>query len=325
MTTHNILLLIEKSAHCLSYYDIKSDERLHTVQLPDFPHEFVLNADQSIAYIGHYGVANSGSSDQGGHEILALDVAKGEIIDRFSLGEGMDRPHGIEMDGQGRLYALSETAEKIAIWDDPSKGGAPDRTAPTGGLKSHLFALTQDGRRCFSMNLGSNDVTLFDPHDPQVTPVSISTGEKPEGRLLRADEKVLFVTNRISETVVAIDTTTLEIMATSDVPGDPVRIFHDTKRGRLITTNYEGCSVSVLDDQNLNELNRIELEDPPVAICFDADMKQAFLSVDADKLHFLDLDRLEITKTISTYSDPDVSAVVQLQTDAPAVSRGRAS
>lgn len=325
MTTRNILLLIEKSAHCLSYYDVESGERLHTVQLPDFPHEFTLNADRSIAYIGHYGVANSGSSDLGGREVIALDVAKGEIIDRFSLGEDMNRPHGIGMDEKGRLYALSEGAAKIAVWDTPSKGGAPDRTAPTGGLKSHLFALTKDGRRCYSMNLDSNNVTLFDPHDPYVTPVPIVTGEKPEGRLLRADERVLFVTNRTSETVVAIDTSSLEVTASADVAGDPVRIFHDTKRGRLMTINYQGRSVSVLDDQSLREMNRIELEAPPIAMSFDKETTQAFLSVDADKLHYLDLDQLAVSKTIETFAEPDVSAAVTLQADAPAISRGTTS
>lgn len=317
----DVLLLIEKSSHCLSYYDVPSGERLHTVQLPEFPHEFTLNADQSVAYIGHYGVINSGSTDQGGHEVLALDVARGEIIDRFSLGDGMNRPHGIGMDGQGRLYALSEGAGRMAVWDAPSKGGAPDRTAPTGGLKSHLFALTKDGRRCYSMNLDSNNVTIFDPHDPDVTPVPVSTGEKPEGRLLRADERVLFVTNRNSETVVAVDTSTLEITASASVPGDPVRIFHDTKRGHLMTINYRGRSVSVLDDQTLRELNRLELEAPPIAMSFDAAMGRAFLSVDADQLQFLDLDTLSISKTIPTYSEPDVSAVVTLNENAPVLSQ----
>ena len=38
------LLLVEKCAHCFSWYDIESGERLHSLQLPDFPHEFVTDS-----------------------------------------------------------------------------------------------------------------------------------------------------------------------------------------------------------------------------------------------------------------------------------------
>lgn len=320
----DVLLLIEKSAHRLSCYDIDGGELLHVVPLPEFPHEFTLNADRGIAYIGHYGVANSGSEDTGGHEVLALDVAAGRIVDRFSLGDGMNRPHGIGMDGMGRLYALSETAARIAIWDDPRKGGAPDRTAPTGGRKPHLFAVSRDGRRCYSMNLGSNDVTVFDPQDPSVTPVPVSTGEMPEGRLLREDEKLLFVTNRKSETVVALDTATLEITASENVPGDPVRIFHDRRRSRLMTVDYRGRSLTLLDDRSLKTIGRVELEVPPISLSFDKSMTRAFISTDANELHFLDLDRLAVTRKIPTGKEPDVSAIVSLDDDAAILSRGAA-
>ena len=48
-----ILLLVEKCSHCFSYYDIDSGSRLHSVQLPDFPHEFVVDAAQRYAlYFG---------------------------------------------------------------------------------------------------------------------------------------------------------------------------------------------------------------------------------------------------------------------------------
>lgn len=316
-----ILLLIEKSTHCLSYYDTDCGKRLHTVPLPDFPHEFTLDAGRSIAWIGHYGVANSGSADIGGHEVMALDVARGRIIDRLSLGDRMNRPHGVGLDDHGRLYALSEGAGRIAVWDDPAKGGAPDRTVPVGGCKPHLFAVAGNGRRCYSMNLGSNDVTVFDPQDPSVPPVPISTGDKPEGRHLRADERVLFVTNRISETVVAIDTATLEIVAREQVSGDPVRIFHDPARGRLMTIDYLGKTISLLDDRNLKISTRVALDSRPISMSFDSGMQRAFVSMDSDEIHVLDLGELTVTQKFSTFREPDVSAIVMLDEQAEVIAR----
>nr|WP_067288807.1 hypothetical protein [Marinobacterium profundum] len=317
-----VLLLIEKSSNCLSYYDVESGKRLHTVDLPDFPHEFVLTADGSRVYIGHYGVINSGSTGDGGNEILALDVAAGKIADRFSCGEGMGRPHGIGLDGNGRLYALSETASTLLVWDNPAKGGAPDRSAPSGGVKSHLFAITRDGNTCYSMNLASNDVTRFNPQDTSIAPVSLNTGEKPEGRLLRADEKMLYVANRGSETLVAIDTVSFSVVASTSAPGDPVRIFHDSRRGRLMTINYGGKSVSVFDESSLERVGGIDLQAAPVAMSLDPEMKHAYLSVDDNMLHIVDLDTLAISQSIYTHEEPDVSAIVMLADDCNAIANG---
>ncbi len=312
-----VLLLIEKASDCLSYYDTKTGDRLFTVSLPEYPHEFVLNSTKTTAYIGHYGVINSGSPDKGGHTVLALDVARGEITHTLDLGPDNNRPHGVGVDAQDRLYVLSEGSAKLLVWDHPDQTGPHDREAPTGGRKSHLFAVTGDGRKAYSMNLDSNDVTLFDPYDPSQKPVKVETGEKPEGRLLRADEKVLYITTRISETLAAIDTETLKVIAEVACPGDPVRVFHDTRRKRLMTINYGANNVSVFDDTSLDYVGRFDVSAPPIAICFDEAMDIAFLSIDDNKLHYVDLDTLEITRTLETFKEPDVCAVVQLADDAP--------
>ena len=311
-----ILLLIEKSSHCLSYYDTQSGDRLHTVPLPDFPHEFVLCSDKSTAYIGHYGVINSGSTERGGHSVLILDIATGTITQTLDLGHENNRPHGVGIDGSDRLYVLSEGSAKLLVWDNLKAGGSHDREASTGGQKSHLFAVSKDGRKAYSMNLDSNDVTLFDPFDKVSAPIKIGTGEKPEGRLLRNDEKVLYITTRISETLAAIDTETLKIIAEVPCPGDPVRVFHDTRRGRLMTINYGANYVGVFEDATLAPLGRIDVSHPPIAISFDAAFDRAFLSIDDNKLHFVDLDTLDIQRTLETCEEPDVSAVITLPEDA---------
>ena len=311
------LLLVEKSSHCLSYYDTETGDRLKTVALPNFPHEFVLNRDKTIAYIGIYGVVNSGSPDKGDHSVVALDVASGAILHTLDLGPKNNRPHGLEMDGGGRLYVLAEGSSELLVWDNPQFAGPYDRQAPSGGEKSHLFALAKDGRKAYSINLDSNDVTLFDPYDPSLKPVKIETGERPEGRLLRDDEKVLYVTTRTSETLVAIDTETLKVVAEVPCPGDPVRVFHDTKRNRLMTINYGDNAIGIFDDTTLVAMSQIKLAHAPIAISFDTSLDRAFLSVDDNKLHIVDLNTLEIVKTIKTFDEPDVSAVVQLPETAP--------
>ena len=49
-------MLTEKDSHRISFYDTTSGEQLASVALPDFPHEFVVDAGRRYAYAGHYGV-----------------------------------------------------------------------------------------------------------------------------------------------------------------------------------------------------------------------------------------------------------------------------
>lgn len=304
------MMLIEKSSHCASFYDVMTGERQGRVPLPDFPHEFVIDPDYRYAYVGHYGVQNSGVAGTGGRAVVVIDLRIQEIVHRYDLGEHA-RPHGIEMDAQGRLYVLSEWTQNLLIKDHPADFSTGfDRMAPTGGKKSHLFALQLDGERAYSMNLGSGDVTVLAPHDRDIRPVSIRTGNRPEGRCLRADEKILFTTNRGDNTVAVVDTQALAVISTFPTPDDPVRIFHDTKRHRLVTINCGDCSVSFFDDTTGEELKRHETPASPVALCFDAAQDFAYISIDCEQVQRLDLNSFDVAYTFETEKEPDVMRIL---------------
>ena len=221
------------------------------------------------------------------------------------------------MDKSDRLYVLAERSAKLLVWDDPTTVGPHNREAPTGGVKPHLFALKGDGQRAFAMNLESNNVTVFNPHDPSQTPVELQTGEKPEGRALSNDERVLYITTRLSETLAAIDTETNETLAEVPSPGDPVRVFFDERRGRVMTLNYAGNYVGIYDATNLEQVGRINLNQPAIGFSFDPSMDHAFLCVNDDKVHVVDLDTLSMTHSFDCFKEPDGSAVINLHADAP--------
>ena len=162
--TQEILLLVEKCSHCFSYYDIGTGERLHSIALEEFPHEFVVDAAKRSAYVGHYGVETSGHLGHGGTRIFQIDIAARKLARTIDIAP-FNRLHGMQMDEQGRLYALSEDRAQLVVLDRPETDTAPRRAVPTGGIKSHLFALTRDGRTAYVMNLLSHTVTKVRPHD----------------------------------------------------------------------------------------------------------------------------------------------------------------
>ena len=303
-----ILLLVEKCSHCFSYYDIETGERLHSIPLEDFPHEFVMDAQQRFAYVGHYGVETSGHLGVGGTKIFQIDIAARTLVRSIDIAP-FNRLHGMQMDAEERLYALSEDRAQLVVLEHPATDTAPRRAVPTGGIKSHLFALTRDGCTAYSMNLLSHTVTKIRPYDATFTPMACAPGEKPEGYALSADEQTLYVTCRWSNTVCAIDTATMRVTRCAPARDDATRLYL-YRDGRLVVTNYGDRSLSIVDPATLKELAHIPMEARAIALSFHPTRPLAFVSQDNDKVGYFNLVTLQFERFIATQREPDVSRVI---------------
>ena len=303
-----ILLLVEKCSHCFSYYDIESGARLHSVRLPEFPHEFVVDAAQRYAYIGHYGVETSGHLGAGGTSIFQIDIAERKLARTIDIAP-FNRLHGMQMDDQDRLFALSEDRAQLVVLDHPAIDTAPRRAVPTGGIKSHLFALSRDGQTAYAMNLLSHTVTKIKPFDATFAPQACAPGEKPEGYALSTDEKTLFVTCRWSNTLAAIDTATMQVLRTAPSRDDATRLYL-YRDGRIVVTNYGERSMSVVDPVTLKELAHIPMEARAIALSYHPTKPLAFVSQDNDKLGYFNMETLQFDRFIATQREPDVSRVL---------------
>lgn len=308
--TRDTLLLVEKCSHCFSWYDLASGERQHTLRLPEFPHEFVTDRAGRFAYIGHYGVETSGHTGPGGHSILQVNLRTRELVRSIDLYP-FNRIHGLQMDEQDRLYALSEEKATLLVLDQPENDTAPKRAVPSGGIKSHLFALTRDGQTAFCMNLLSHTVTKVRPWDPLFQTVACHPGQKPEGYCLSGDEKTLFVSNRWSNTLCAIATDTMTVGASAPSREDVTRIYR-APDGRLFTSNYGDRSMSSVDPVTLEETAYVRLGARAIALSFHPYQSCAFISLDDDRVAVLDTETLQILRFIATQREPDVSKVVML-------------
>ena len=306
----DILLLVEKCAHCFSWYDLESGERLRSLQLPDFPHEFVTDSAERYAYVGHYGVETSGHVGAGGHSLLQIDIRSSELVRSIDLSP-FNRIHGLQMDAQDRLYALSEEKSTLLVLDHPATDTAPRRAVPSGGIKSHLFALTRDGQTAFCMNLLSHTVTKVKPWDPLFAPLACHPGQKPEGYCLSADEQTLYVSNRWSNTLSAIDTATMRVKFEAPSRDDVTRIYRAAD-GRLFTSNYGDRSLSVVNPATLQETAYLKLDGRCIALTFHPSKPLAFVSLDSDRVAVLDTIHLKILRFIATQKEPDSSKVVLL-------------
>ena len=311
-TSRQTLLLVQKCAHTFSFYDLASGRADRHIVLPNFPHEFTVDVRRRRAYVGHYGIETASHlGDVGGHSVFVIDLDRREHVDTLNLWP-FYRPHGISVDGEGRLYVMSEAHNALLRFSDPLSQRVPDLAVPSGGFKTHLFALTRDAQTAYALNLLSNTVTKIRPHDASVAPVAMVPGPVPEGNCLSADESLLYVANRGDDTIVAVDTASMRVVASGRTRRDPNRVYRTTDgngRDLLLTTNSGEHSLSVFDT-DLRELRCVALPANPLALSFHPTERAAFISFQDDKVRRLNLDSFDFEAEFATLREPDSSFVL---------------
>lgn len=309
----DILLLVQKCAHTFSFYDLQSGQALKHIVLPDFPHEFCVDAGKRFAYVGIFGIETAWTrGQQGDCRIAAIDLAQRAHVRTLDLWPYY-RPHGMACDGHGRLYAMSEANDTLLVFDQPGEQEVPNMAVSSGGIKTHLVTLTADAEWAYGVHLLSNTVTKFHPRNPTVAPVTVMPGLRPEGNALSRDECKLFVANRGDDTLVEIDTATMQPGRRVKTRRDPNRIYrHDAPGGAelLLLTNSGERSLSVFDSRALKEVQCVELPANPTALSFHPDGQRAYVSFQDDRVRELDLASWRFTREIATLREPDASYVL---------------
>ncbi|SHK45358.1 DNA-binding beta-propeller fold protein YncE [Roseomonas rosea] len=301
------LLVMEKAAHRLAFLDAADGRRLGQVDLPDFPHEFVVDAAGRHAFVGHYGVETSASPGEGGHSVIVVDLAERRILRGIHLSP-FNRLHGMAMDAQDRLSVLSEDRGVLLSIDRPLEESAASFAVPAGGIKTHLFSLTRDGERAYVTGLLSNTVSFVRPRDAAIPPVMVTTGRMPEGCCLSPDERTLYVASRRSGTLSALDAETMRLRDRRELGGDPLRVYA-MPDARLLVTDLARGSLSLLRS-DMSELWHLALGAKPAAASLHPSRPVAFVSLSSDEVMVVDLERARIEGRMKTGSGADVTKLL---------------
>lgn len=301
------LIVVQKNDHSLGYFDPETGAELGRVEIDRYPHEFALSNDRRYAYCCHFGVALAEDGGRGGSTVSIVDLAARKRIGTLDCG-AFRRPHDIALDRSGWVYVLSEGANRLLVAREPSSGRF-DQDQPTGGEGSHILTVTGDGQRAFSSNMKSGSVTILFPQAPERPPVEIPVGLRPEGSLLDAEEKFLYVANRESADISVIDVEKQAAATTIETRPGPVRVCWD-QRGRLLVPLYHDQSLAVIDPHRPKHQDVLPLPGKPVSISFDTGTETAFISTLGDEVCLVDTAALRLVRRISTRSGPDPTAII---------------
>ncbi len=250
------LLVANKSDDTVDLLDPATGKSRARLATGHAPHEIAVSPDGAIAV-----VANYGDRETPGSSLTVIDVAKAETVRTIDLAPHT-RPHGVTWIDGTRLAVTTEGSRNVLVID--VNGGTIVSATGTGQDVSHMVALAAN--RAFVANIGSGSVTAIDLRAATKLR-DIATGAGAEGIAVRPGTKEVWVTNRAADTLSVIDATTLEVKATVEAKGFPIRIAFTPDGRRALVSAASSGEVILFDAAARKELKRatLDLETAPDA------------------------------------------------------------
>jgi DNA-binding beta-propeller fold protein YncE len=156
-----VLLVANKGDQTLALVDPNIYRQVATIHETGVTgHEVAASSDGKTVFVPIYGNSGVGLPGTDGSTIDVIDIAQRKLVHTIDFGHGV-RPHcAVFNTKDGLLYVTAELDKTIAVIDPKSMKIVAN--IPTGQPESHMLAITSDGRRGYTANVGPGTVSVLD-------------------------------------------------------------------------------------------------------------------------------------------------------------------
>lgn len=301
---HGLLLVAQKGDKSLAIVDPAAGKVLANVpEGGTTGHEVVASPDGRFAYVPIYGNSGVGKPGTDGTEMVVIDLGARKIVGKVDFGHGV-RPH-LPVFGpkDGLLYVTTELDKTISIIDPKTLKivGA----IPTGQPESHMLALSHDGRRGYTANVGPGTVSVLDIQARKtlkVIPISRNT----QRISISPDDRWVFTADQTKPQMSVIDTTTNEVKHWIPMAGTGYGSATTPDGKWLLVALPDVNQVAVIDIAAMKVTRNIDVAAYPQEVLVTPDGKTAYVScMRANQVAEIDLAGGKVTRTIATGNETD--------------------
>src|SRR5438045_5156719 len=198
-----LLLVTNKGDRTLSIVDPVAGKEIATVPESGITgHEVIASPDGRTAYVPIYGNSGVGQPGTDGQTLDVIDIAARKRVATIDFGRP-ERPHCAKFGPDGMLYVTTELSNDITIID-PRTNQVVGRI-PTGQPESHMLAITRDGRRGYTANVGPGTVSVLDLEKRKTVKV-IPVAGQIQRISLSVDDHSVFTSDQMKHRLAVIDT-----------------------------------------------------------------------------------------------------------------------
>jgi YVTN family beta-propeller protein len=276
-----ILLVANKGDQTMGVVDPHAGRQIATVPEGGVTgHEIATSPDGKRAYVPIYGNSGVGKPGSDGQSIAVVDLASRKVVGNIDFGHGV-RPHcAVFGPKDGMLYVTTELDKAVAVIDPHTLKIVG--TIPTGQAESHMLAITPDGKRGYTANVGPGTVSVLDMEGRRTITV-IPVAKQVQRIALSPDGKMAFTSDQTKPQLAVIDTATNKIKSWIPLPGAGYGAA-PTPDGRwLVVAVRTANKVAVVDLHALKVAKLIDVPAAPQETLVRPDGQVAYVSCDASR------------------------------------------
>jgi DNA-binding beta-propeller fold protein YncE len=289
------VVVVNKQGSDASFIDLETGSIVATVPTGAGPHELVVSPDGRTAVVTDYA---------GGNSLTVLDVAAGRSIRTIDLG-AHPRPHGISFMPAGEVVAVTSEASQSVVLVRVSDGEVIANIA-TDAQGSHMLAVTADGSRIWTGDMGSNTVSELDVKIGAKLR-ALDAPAAPEAVNVTPDGRRVFAGSNDTGRVTPFDTSDGSATLVADGFAWPYRIFLTPGVELIIVPDLGNETLRFFDGDSYEELGRIDFPgEGPQGLTLHSDGRHLFQSLSrAGRIAVVDIHRREVVGYLPAGSGPD--------------------
>jgi DNA-binding beta-propeller fold protein YncE len=266
-------------------------------------HEVAASPDGRTAYVPIYGDTGVGKPGSNGSNMVVIDIPSRKVIGNVDFGHGV-RPHCVVYDtNSGMLYVTTELDKSVTIIDPKTLKIVG--SVPTSQEQSHMLALSRDGKRGYTANVGPGTVSVLDMKARKtiaVIPISATTQRISISR----DDSMVFTADQTKPQLAVIDTATNKIRTWIPLPAIAYGTA-PTLDGRWLLVCMEPTNqVAIVDLKTLKVFRTIDVPHAPNEILPSPDGRVAYVSCpNSNQVAVIDLSQWKVQSLIDAgkYAD----------------------
>jgi len=266
-------------------------------------HEVAASPDGKTAYVPIYGNSGVGKPGTDGREIAVIDVAGRKLVHKIDFGHGV-RPHCVLYDrNSGMLYVTTELDKSVSIIDPSSLKIVG--SVPTGQEQSHMLALSRDGSRGYTANVGPGTVSVLDMKARETVAI-IPISKETQRISISRDDSMVFTADQTKPQLAVIDTATNKVKMWLPLPSVGYGTTPTLDGRWLLVALPKSKQIGVIDLKTMKVAQTIDISGAAMEILVSPDGKTAFASCgDTHQVVVIDLEHWKIERVIEAGDGAD--------------------
>jgi len=273
---HMYLLVANKAANTLGLIDPDSGRQVATVPESGITaHEVVASPDGKLAFVPIYGNSGVGQPGTDGSAMDVVDLESRRVIQTIDFGRGV-RPHcAVIGPKDGLLYVTTELKQSVTIIDLHTLKIVGEIS--TGQPESHMLAISPDGLRGYTANVGPGTVSVLDMAGRKTLSV-IPVANHVQRISVSADGRWVFTSDTQKPRLGVISTGTNKVERWIDLPGEGYGSAVTPNGAMVIIAIPDRNSVAIVDVKTMQVVKTVGVAPNPQEVLVRPDGLVAYVS-----------------------------------------------